>query len=210
MKNKKMMAVLASAGLVLCLGIGLTLAYFTDSQEQVNVITMGSVDIDLSEPIFSANNQNNTINNVQPNQEIAKDPTITLGTDSQNAYVRAIVTITDVDGKDPLTAIQKEELMNSIIAKSINGTKWNKSGDYFYYNTVLSTTDTTAVLFEKVFIPETWGSTGNDSIANKGFNIVVKAEAIQADNFTPKTDVDGKIIAWQYSDNTDITVNNYR
>ena len=52
MKNKKLKTLVASLALVGAIAVGATLAYFTDSQEAVNTITMGHVDIDLDEPNF--------------------------------------------------------------------------------------------------------------------------------------------------------------
>ena len=48
--NKKKLAGLAlSLGLVSVVGVGATLAYFTDQASIANVVTMGHVDINLTE-----------------------------------------------------------------------------------------------------------------------------------------------------------------
>ena len=88
MKNKKLIA-LAIAGV---LGIGAiaggTLAYFTDSDNKTNVITMGHVDVDLEEPGWE------NPNNVQPGNKYLKDPQISVVDGSEDAYLRAKVTVT--------------------------------------------------------------------------------------------------------------------
>ena len=70
MKKKSLVSVLAAVCLIAVVGVGSTLAYFTDSDAATNVVTMGHVDIELDEPQFSAENENNTIENVVPNQQI--------------------------------------------------------------------------------------------------------------------------------------------
>ncbi|MEG2938200.1 MAG: TasA family protein [Vagococcus sp.] len=183
MKNKKLVG-LVLVGLLAVGGIaGGTLAYFTDSKEAINVITMGKVAIDLTEPNFEADKK---IENVKPNQVIAKDPTITVKTDSNDAYVRATISFSGA-----LTKTQQDELLANIVIN--NG--WKLENGYYYYNKALAA-GKSAVLFDEVKIPETWDNT----MASKTFEINVKGEAIQKDSFTPATDVNGFVTGWFYSD----------
>ncbi|MEG0361079.1 MAG: TasA family protein [Longicatena sp.] len=183
MKNKKLVG-LVLVGLLAVGGIaGGTLAYFTDSKEATNVITMGKVAIDLTEPNFEADKK---IENVKPNQVITKDPTITVKADSNDAYVRATISFSDA-----LTKIQQDELLANIVIN--NG--WKLENGYYYYNKALAAGES-AVLFDEVKIPETWDNT----MASKTFEINVKGEAIQKDSFTPATDVNGFVTGWFYSD----------
>lgn len=189
MKNKKLVTIVAVASLALFGVVGTTLAYFTDSKEASNVITMGNVGINLTEPIFSENNENNTITNVTPNQTIQKDPLISVKNDSNDCYIRASLNIVG------LTNSQTAELEKAI---NINE-GWTKSSDgYYYYNSKL-TKGSEVYLFETFTVPENWGS----EIANKEFKINVKAEAIQADNFTPSMS-NGAITGWADSNNVPI------
>ena len=48
MKNRKLLVAATSTALVAVVGIGATLAYFTDSDDATNVVTMGHVDINLT------------------------------------------------------------------------------------------------------------------------------------------------------------------
>lgn len=194
MKNKKRVVVLALAALLLVAGGTFTYAYFTDAKEQTNVITMGNVSIELTEPQFSTNTGGtNKISNVMPNQTIVKDPTITLNTGSNDAYIRVKLTYTG-----DLTTSQQAQLETGIVFNA----GWAKGTDgYYYYNTALTQTDKEVVAFNEVHIPEDWGN----NMAAKTFNIVVKAEAIQKDNFTPAKSVDGTAITgWLDSTNTPI------
>ena len=150
---------------------------------------MGNVDIDLTEPLFSGTYPGNKISNVTPNMTITKDPTITLASGSENAYVRAKVEY-KLDGyeMDSDKAKELEKTMN------IPSTLWVKSGNYFYCQGVLKDlpSENQVVLFDKVTIPASWGN----EVANKTLEINVTAQAIQADNFTPETDAYGRIIGW--------------
>lgn len=208
MNKKKLLVLLTSLTLVAVVGIGATLAYFTDNDEATNVITMGHVDVDLDEPNFdkpvddpttpedeSKEEKDNTIEDVTPGQSIVKDPTITVAEGSEDAYVRATVTFTG------LTAEQEAALLANI---NIDDTVWYLAEDgYYYYNAKL-TAGESAVLFDTVVIPETWGN----EVADLTFEIIVSAEAIQADNFEPTTEGD-MIVAWTYTDGTAITTETY-
>ena len=82
MKNKKkVITTLAACGLLGALGIGGTMAYLTDADEQTNVFTVGQVDIELDTPNFendeSVEEGQYKISKVLPNQEVTMDPTIT-------------------------------------------------------------------------------------------------------------------------------------
>lgn len=187
MKNKKLKTLVGSLALVGAIAVGATLAYFTDSQEAVNTITMGHVDIDLEEPNFPDDKE---IDDVTPNQEITKDPTIIVKADSEDMYLRAKIELTGFDGiKD--ADKHKEELLDQINIQP----GWNLAADgYYYFKYVVGKTnvDQSIVFFDKVTIPANWGN----EVADLTFNINVTAEAIQADNFTPETDDNGNIVGW--------------
>lgn len=199
MKKKSLVSLLAAVCLVAVIGVGSTLAYFTDSDAANNVVTMGHVDIELDEPQFSAENENNTIENVVPNQEITKDPTITVLAGSESCYLRASIEISDT-----LTAGQAEQLLANINV----GDEWVLSADgYFYFQNKVekAEADQEVVFFDSVVIPETWGN----EVADMTFEINVTAEAIQADNFEPATTEDGVISGWYTSTGDAITAENY-
>lgn len=187
MKNKKLKTLVGSLALVGAIAVGATLAYFTDSQEAVNTITMGHVDIDLEEPNFPDDKE---IDDVTPNQEITKDPTIIVKAGSEDMYLRAKIELTGFDGiKD--ADKHKEELLDQINIQP----GWNLAADgYYYFKYVVGKTnvDQSIVFFDKVTIPANWGN----EVADLTFNINVTAEAIQADNFTPQTDDNGNIVGW--------------
>lgn len=194
MKNKKLISMVVAIALVAVIGVGATLAYFTDKEETTNVITMGHVDIDLDEPNYEGDD-NNEVKDIEPGQKITKDPTITVAEGSQDAYVRATIAYGN------LTDAQIADL-----AIEINdGWYFNEEDGYYYFNAKLAAGES-ATLFDKVVIPETWG---NDE-ADLSFTITVNAEAIQADNFEPTWNADNTlIVAWTYSDGTAIEAETY-
>lgn len=195
MKNKKLISMLVAVTLVAVVGVGATLAYFTDKDEAKNVITMGHVDIELDEPHFDketdeAGNpvddydgaEDGKISNVVPGQVIPKDPTITVKEDSEDAYIRAKVEYKDLSEK------QVAELTLNL------KDGWTEGTDgYYYYNDIVKAGDE-VILFEEVTIPKTWG---ND-VAGKTFEINVSAEAVQARNFDVDliTNDEGDITGW--------------
>ena len=204
MKNKKLIA-LAIAGV---LGIGAiaggTLAYFTDSDNKTNVITMGHVDVDLEEPGWE------NPNNVQPGNKYLKDPQISVVDGSEDAYLRAKVTVTlkDKNGNDVM--VDGEQLLPALSEVVDINDGWNPTPDadgYYYYNTKVSAPTTVSLFKVKgegenkytVEIPMSWGHAYADTV----LTIDIVAEGIQADNFTPQMD-GTNIIGWN-----DVTAETY-
>lgn len=199
MKKNKIAPFVIALVTMASLGMGATLAYFTDSASAENVITMGKVDIDLDEPNFDPDDDDNEITNVVPNQVIVKDPTITVADSSEDCYVRAQIAFSD-----NLTVEKQAELLENI---NIDEKLWYLAPDgYYYYKNELSAGQK-VVFFDKVVIPEAWGS----EMAGASIQLNVLAEAIQADNFKPTIDKEtGMITAWLYSDGiTAITAETY-
>ena len=193
MNKKKLIPLLSAVALVAAIGVGSTLAYFTDNDAANNVVTMGHVNIELDEPEFSAENENNTIKNVVPNQTITKDPTITVVAGSESCYLRAKIEITELNAEQIADLLENTNI----------GEDWvlAEDGYYYYQNSVSkSNEDQTVDLFDTIVIPAEWGN----EVADMTFEINVTAEAIQADNFTPETDEAGVINGWN-----DITAETY-
>ena len=78
--KKRTIALLCAAIMVVGIAAGGTMAWLVDStQKEENVFTVGNIDITLEE----------TTENYKmvPGKDIAKDPKVTLSTESENAYV---------------------------------------------------------------------------------------------------------------------------
>ena len=177
MVNKKKLTA-GVAALILCItGVTYgTLAYFTDKDTRANVITIGHVTGTLTETDEHMRDDNTIgkdYTNVKPGDVLDKDPTVTLDKGSEDAYVRVGINY------DGLTMEQVSDIENRL---DINA-GWTKSEDgYYYYNEILSNKTgaiNSSKVFSKVTIPTEWGN----EIAGITFNINVKAEFIQSDNF---------------------------
>jgi len=230
MKNKKLIAAVAAAALVAVIGVGATLAYFTDSDEAKNVLTLGAVDIELTEPNYKGDAE---YVNIVPGDVIVKDPVITLASDSEDAYVRVKLEI-DIknqmlgkDENDKEIVLGETELENGIEADAIkdlmdgtddteglskqiqaNGWYFNEEEGYYYFNEKLTQDSNKAIFFRQVNIPFDWDNDMADTI----IRVNVYAEAIQADNYTPVTEIVNvdntdieMITSWTFMDGTPIT-----
>ena len=172
MNKKKLLTMVLALVLIGAVGIGATLAYFTDKEEATNVVTMGHVDIELTEEAWTYGEEG--ITGVMPGQVIAKDPTITVAQGSLDAYVRVKLTVTGFEGIEDADAY-KEDILESLVLNE----GWSKKTDgYYYYSEKLSAGASTTPVFDNVVIPYEW----TNAVADATFNVEVTAEAIQADN----------------------------
>lgn len=169
-----------------------TLAFFTDAKNQTNVFVLGKVDILLSEPQFSEDTDGTYLmKEVMPNQEIKKDPQITVGPESLDVYLRASITY---------EGLSDEEIMQfERNIKFKDG--WYKGEDGNFYYNKQATKNETIQIFTSVVIPSQWGN----EILSREFKVTVRAEAIQSDYFTPDTkEVNGEVFisSWKNKDGT--------
>lgn len=111
--KKKLFAICLIVCLALVAVAGASLAYFTDTDEQVNTFTSGKVDITLDETVVTLNNdgyidedaidtaertsEDQFYGKLYPGQVIVKDPTITVDKESEKAYVAAKITVSATD-----------------------------------------------------------------------------------------------------------------
>lgn len=195
MKNKKiwiaLLALLIAGG-----AVGATLAFFTDAKEQKNVFVMGNIGISLAEPEFAKSTDGTyKINDFLPNQRIVKDPQITVNEDSLDVYLRASITY---EGLNEEQAAQLEDTIQW-------SGGWYKGGDGLYYYNRLATKNDVVPIFTSVVIPWQWGN----GMLDNSFKIIVGAEAIQADYFTPETivlDDETMISSWRNKDGSTVIV----
>lgn len=172
MNKRKLLTMVLALVLIGAVGIGATLAYFTDKEEATNIVTMGHVDIELTEDAWTHGEEG--ITGVMPGQVIAKDPTITVAQGSLDAYVRVKLTVTGFEGMEDADAYKKD-ILDSLVLND----GWSKKADgYYYYSEKLTAGASTTAVFDNVVIPYDW----TNAVADAKFNIEVVAEAIQADN----------------------------
>ena len=108
--KKKVFALALSVCIVVLSIASSSIAYFTDTDEYTNTFTSGKVDITLTEAVALRNadtghveianvnnrtdyNANSVYGKIFPDQTIAKDPRITVASDSEDAYLGATVVI---------------------------------------------------------------------------------------------------------------------
>lgn len=181
--KKKMTLMATTAALAALLVVGATMAYFTSQDTATNIIKTGNVDIQVVEhkedgKPFEPDSDDNKFTNLVPGSEFVKRPTVN-NVGSNPAIVRAKVAFVKPGTEVP---VGKDFFPNG--APELNeehNTKWVKDGEYYYYSEILETTgekSRTNEIFTTVYIPETW----NNSDAGKEFDIIIYAEAVQAEN----------------------------
>ena len=111
--KKKILAIVLCVAMLAIAIVGGTMAYFTDTQAQENVFTAGKVEIALTEAVVEKNEEGNLVAvaagtrtssdqayHLFPAQTVTKDPTITVASDSEDAFIAAKVTITNGQAGD--------------------------------------------------------------------------------------------------------------
>ncbi len=193
--KKKITALCLAVAMLAVAVIGGTLAYFTDTDEAKNVFTVGSVKIEIEEPNWDPNEQSKKMENIVPGISYEKDPQV-KNTGKNDAYVRMTVCFQNgvsIGGTagESLTDLFKNLSSDWTFvsdglsiggAGHINGHTncWYAT---FNYNKILKAGETTAPLFTAVKIPSTWTQEQFESFIGNEFEVVVSAEAIQADGF---------------------------
>ncbi len=194
MNKKKITVAVSSVLLAALICVGATLAWLSSEARTRNVVTIGEVKIELTEPGFDKlTNGTKHISDVVPGQLITKDPTVT-NTGSHPAYVRASIVIggsyfEDMSEEDK--AKYQSELESGLHV--LDG--WVKSpvdGKYYYQTALAAAGEdgSSSMIFDQVTIPPTWGN----EMIGKDITIDLKAEAIQSEYFTPVYADDGTTI----------------
>ena len=171
---KKKLLIAAAVVLALAIAAGGTLAFFTSRKVVHNVITTGSIQIDLIEKMQTADGlvdfEDQT--GVMPDADVSKIVTV-KNTGNNPAWVRLSVekTITMAGG---VTETPDPDL----IQIDYNTENWTYQDGYYYYNAILEPGDETEVLFTTVsFAPEMGNAYQNARVA-----ISVYAQATQTQN----------------------------
>lgn len=172
--NKKIITAGLAGALAVTALVGGSLAYFTDKDNKVNTFTVGNVDITLTEPNWEGNGSADAPA-AYPGEPLAKDPTVT--NDGANpCFVRI-----KVDGLDSLGEAGMITYRTDYVTDKL-GDGWVKGDDgYFYYDTVLEVDETTDALFDQIVMPT--DLTNGDGTTK--YNVVVTAEAVQAQGAKP-------------------------
>lgn len=201
MKNmKKTLLVCLCAAAVLTTAVVGTLAWLTDTETATNTFTVGQVDITVDEakvnpdgtPVTGAERVTENKYHMIPGQTYTKDPTLTVEGDSEEAYVRMLLTL---NCKSELDTIFAPGVKLDTIFNGWDSTTWtyytetedtvaNTVTFEFRYKTTVDPEGEDVVLdalFDSFTVPGTLD--GDDLKAIEDLTITVEGHAIQAAGF---------------------------
>ena len=163
--KKKIFSIALAASLAAVAVVGSSLAYFTDKDEKTNTLTIGNVDITLTEPGWDATGKEEA-KEMYPGEAVAKDPTVT-NNGKNPAFVRV-----KVEWPENVDLSYRTDYVDNKL-----GDNWVDGKDgYFYYNKVLGLNETTDALFDQIVL----GTDTMNGDATTEYDVVVYAEAVQA------------------------------
>lgn len=169
--KKKITAICLVVALAATAIVGGTLAYFTDTDEKENVLTVGNVDITLTEPNWETEGKVDA-EDAYPGEPLKKDPTVE-NVGANPCFVRVRV---EWDA-----TLGEMEYRTDYVAGQL-GEGWVKGNDgYFYYDGVLDIGETTDALFDQIIVPT---DIDNDTTDTE-YTVTVSAEAVQAQGAKP-------------------------
>ena len=177
-----------------------TMAYLTDTATTVNTFTMGQVELKLDEAVVDTNGnptggrtENGNQYHLVPGQTYTKDPTVTVLGDSEESYVRMLLTLNCCKELDaifaPGGAVLTEifngyDASNWIYETETRDSEANTITYEFRYKEPVDPSGSDVVLdalFDSITVPQNISGAQLASIAD--FKITVEAHAIQAVGF---------------------------
>lgn len=205
MKKENAKRIALAAALVAVIGIGTSLAYFTDTDSKTNVVTLGNVNGTLNEEkdgkTLDVGEDGFEYKDIRPGDELDKQPFVTLGSDSQDAYVRVRVEVVNTGADKGITDEMKQDVLDGLSGTGANWVIGNKPAGaegickYYYYQTPLTKADpVTSRVFTTVTIPTKWENEAGDV----SFQIKVTADLVQSANIDSELEKDASnnIIGW--------------
>lgn len=123
--NKKIAILALALCMIAAIAVTGTIAYFTDTDKETNVFTIGKVDIDLQEKFDAANAK------LFPNVPITKEVAIQNMNDSEEAYVRVHVAFPKIlDSGDPNFLAYANKLHWNFSKESVQAGEWTQLNTY--------------------------------------------------------------------------------
>ena len=171
MKKRMLTAALALCCLaVLATG---TLAYFTAEETAQNVITMGSLKMELVE-LDEKGEPWEDVENIVPGMEVTKEAFV-KNTGTVDFYTRVKITKTFV----PAQGEEKPELNTKLVRLDINEKYWEPGNDgFYYYKKPVAPGEETKPLFTTV----TFSTEMGNEYQNVQVIIDLEAQAVQSRN----------------------------
>ena len=166
-----------------------TVAYFNAEQQAHNIITTGSIDIDLVEEMIVDGTKGpfEDQEGVMPGESVSKIVTV-KNTGEADAYIRVWVNTAISEPGDPITnpliknlplTIEVDGETVELIDIDYNTEDWEQGEDgYWYYGKALKAGETTEPLFENVTFHKLMGN----AYQNSRTIVDVSAEATQVAN----------------------------
>ena len=171
-----------------------TIAYFTAEGRAHNVITTGSVEIELKEWA----DENKTVpfkdlEGVMPNTTVTKIAEIkNIG--KSDAWIRVKI-------KKSIELKHKGNPDTNLVELNLNDRDWITDGEYYYYRNALKPGETTTPIFTSVTFKAAMGNEYQDAKAT----VDIYAQAVQTAN-NPATDGDVKTVkGWPASEPAETT-----
>ena len=224
MKKKSILTILCVM-LIICTSVLGTMAYLTDRDSVVNTFTIGRVDIALDEAdvyedgSLILDDDGNPVERVKgneyhliPGQTYIKDPTITVKADSEESYIRMMVTINCLKELDTIFNPEGADL--TTIFGGYDAETWIYEGatrdadantityEFRYKVTVIGGTEDVVLepLFKNFTVPGI--VTGEELETLRTLTITVKGHAIQAAGFAAnaETGETAEDVAWNNFD----------
>ncbi len=177
--KKKILAVALAVVLIAVAGYS-TLAYFTATDDATNVITAGTLTIQINEyqgtdttPVAEETDGITiTVIDAVPGDIISKIPKVENLLGNTDAWIRVKVTIECED-------INQDALSITPISLDLDTTNWVSSGGWYYYTAIVpADTETSALFTEVEFDLATMDNTYQGAVVT----ITLVAEAVQSDN----------------------------
>lgn len=221
-KARKALLTLCAALLLVSVTAGMTIAYLTDEAAVKNTFTVGKIDIKLDETKVDINGDpltgddagrsegtaDTTLNTykIMPGEIYTKDPTVWVKTGSEESFIRLLVKITDIT--ELKAAFGDDFLPQDYV--DWNSDKWLTTNEitpvdgedaviyeFRYHKAYTAPTsgeewNDLEPLFTTITIPSTVDETDLAKLNEANVNIVITAEAIQAQGFDGDEDA-----AWE-------------
>ena len=202
--KKKQIATLLSFVIVAAISIGATFAYLTDAESAKNTFTVGKVNISLDEKDVDDSTSNADRDKANqyhliPGHSYTKDPTVTVLANSEDSYVRMLVTVENMNelkaalpkAENPDYYGEGDVFLLQKLVEGWDGTTWvfksfdaDTSTYEFRYKEAVKKSNADQkldALFDKIVVP---GELDNEDLAHwKNVEINVTAQAVQAVGF---------------------------
>ena len=191
---KRKLVLTSAVVLILALLAAGTFAYFTKDARATNVITTGTISIQLNDSITGGTEKENgwTLSGVMPGQAVEKAVSVTnTGTSPAWLRVKLDISVTGADGKPlDLTFGDKQDVL-TFTPQMKEGKGWFLAEDgYYYYSKPVAADDETERLFQSGTLML------NPQLPNDyqgcAVTVAVQAQAVQVKN--NDTDANGQTI----------------